>query len=45
MIFQTLPDLRTVYVPKDTAQVDFCANLIEYSFTCMYIYICTRESM
>jgi len=43
MIFQTLPDIRTIYVPKDTAQVEFCANLIEYRCTC--IYICTRESM
>jgi hypothetical protein len=45
MIFQTLPDSRTIYVPEDTMQVEFCANLIEYSYTWSSIYICTRESV
>ena len=45
MIFQSLLDLRNIYVPKDTAQVEFCANPIEYSYTWSNIYICKSESM
>jgi len=45
MIFQILLDFRNIYVTKDTAQVEFCANLSTVKYIRMYKGVSVKSKL